>query len=156
ISSRIVEGALPFLERQRLLAVTVMGDDGFLWTSVWCGEPGFITSDDGQWVSVRPALMSASADDPVLRRLATGRDVGMLAIEVTSRRRLRLNGTVVVLAREEIRIVVRESLGNCPKYIQRREPHAVAAPLTALHGASGRLLDDERRELVERADTVFV
>src|SRR5215475_14710087 len=156
ISSRIVEGALPFLERQRLLAVTVMGDDGLLWTSVWCGEPGFITSDDGQRVNIRPALMSVPADDPVLRRLAVGRDVGMLAIEVTSRRRLRINGTVVVLAREEIRIMVRESLGNCPKYIQRREPHTVAASQAASHGASGRLLDDERRELIERVDTAFV
>src|SRR5215468_6377121 len=78
ISSRIIEGALPFLERQRLLAITVVGDDGLLWTSVWCGKPGFISSVDGQRVSIRPALMPVSADDPVLRRLAVGRDVGML------------------------------------------------------------------------------
>jgi uncharacterized protein len=156
ISSRIVAGALPFLIRQRLLAITTTGDDGFLWTSLWCGEPGFVRSGDGERVSIRPSLMSLSADDPVARRLAIGRDVGMLAIEITSRRRLRINGTVEMISRDEIRIVVRESVGNCPKYIQQRVPHSVAIPALPQPGASGHTLDDERRELVEGADTSFV
>jgi predicted pyridoxine 5'-phosphate oxidase superfamily flavin-nucleotide-binding protein len=156
ISSRIVEGALPFLERQRLLAITTAGDDSGLWTSVWCGGPGFVTSADGQRVSIRPALMSVSADDPVFRRLAIGRDVGMLAIEITSRRRLRINGTVAMITADEIRIVVRESVGNCPKYIQRRDPRTVNTPLPGSSSQSGQALDDERRELFERVDTAFV
>ena len=156
IGSRIVAGALPFLERQRLLAVTAAGADAFLWTSVWSGEPGFVTSADGQRVSIRPALMFVSADDPVVRRLDVGRDVGMLAIEMTSRRRLRINGTVELMSRDEIRIVVRESVGNCPKYIQRRVPHTVATPALPEPGGSGQTVDDERRELVERVDTAFV
>ena len=53
ISSRIVAGALSFLARQRLLALTIAADDGELWTSVWCGEPGFVTSEDGQRVIIR-------------------------------------------------------------------------------------------------------
>lgn len=156
ISSRIVEGALSFLKRQRLLAVSATGDDGLLWSSVWCGQPGFIDSIDGQLVSIRPALMWVSPDDPVLPRLAIGRDVGMLAIEMTSRRRLRVNGTVVLSGLDEIRIVVRESVGNCPKYIQRRDPRLVATPVPAEQSASGGALDEERRELVERVDTAFV
>jgi hypothetical protein len=80
----------------------------------------------------------------------------MLAIEVTSRRRLRINGTVVMMSRDDIGIGVRESVGNCPKYIQQRVPHMVAAPTLPERGASGQMLDDERRELVERVDTAFV
>jgi predicted pyridoxine 5'-phosphate oxidase superfamily flavin-nucleotide-binding protein len=157
VSPRILEGALAFLSRQRLLAVAAAGDDGWLWTSVWSGEPGFVTSGDGQRVSIMlPALMSASADDPVLPRLAVGRNVGMLAIELASRRRLRINGTVDAISRDEIRIVVRESLGNCPKYIQRRHPRNVAAPLHPTGGESGRTLDEKRRALIERVDTAFV
>src|SRR5215471_6263199 len=116
ISPRIIEGALPFLGRQRLLAVTVAGEDGLVWSSVWCGEPGFATSVDGQRVTIRLPLMSLSADDPVLPRLAVRREVGLLAIELTSRRRLRINGTVVTISGDEIQIAVRESVGNCPKY----------------------------------------
>ena len=156
ICSRIVEGALPFLGRQRLLAVATTGDNGLLWTSVWSGEPGFVISVDGQSVSILPTFMFVSPDDPVLPRLAIGRDVGMLAIELVSRRRLRINGTVEAISRDEIRIAVRESVGNCPKYIQRRQPHPVAAPVRPTRGESGRTVDEERRTLVEHVDTAFV
>src|SRR5689334_18220492 len=126
ISSQIVPGALSFLARQRLLALSAAGDDGHPWTSVWCGEPGFVQSADGQWLSILPTLMSASADDPVLSRLVTGRDLGMLAIEFASGRRLRINGKVEAISADEIGVFVRESVPNCPKYIQRRQPHDVS------------------------------
>ena len=123
ISSRIVPGALSFLARQRLLAVSAAGDDGHLWTSVWCGQPGFVRSADGQRVSILPSLMAASPDDPVLHRLSIGRDLGILGIELASRRRLRINGAVERISADEIGVLVRESVPNCPKYIQRRHPH---------------------------------
>ncbi len=157
ISSRIVPGALPFLARQRLVAVSAAGDDGHLWTSVWCGEPGFVHSADGQRVRIHASLMAASLDDPVLRRLAIGRDLGILAIEFASRRRLRISGTIEGLSADEIGVLVRESVPNCPKYIQRRHPHEVSTP-QATRGPSecGLTLDEERRAVLERADTVFV
>ena len=157
ISSRIVGGALDFLARQRLVAVTTTGDDGQLWTSVWPGEPGFVTSADGQRVSIQPRVMATSDDDPVLHRLALGRNVGVLAIELSSRRRLRINGTVDVLSPDQIRIAVRESVPNCPKYIQRRQPLDVSSDDgSQMSTRRGRALDDERRVLVEGADTAFV
>jgi hypothetical protein len=157
ISSRITTAALPFLARQRLLALTIAGDDGYLWTSVWCGQPGFVTSADGQRVSFRRALMSVSPDDPVLNRLAIGREVGMLAIELASRRRLRMNGMIGATSDEEIRIVVRESVPNCPKYIQRRQALDMSsAPASPTASESGRAVDEDRLALVESADTAFV
>jgi len=157
ISSQIVAGALPFLARQRLLAVTAAGDDGNLWTSVWGGQPGFVSSQDGRHVSIRPQLMATVPDDPVLRRLAIGREVGILAIELTSRRRLRINGMVEAVSPDEIRIAVRESVPNCPKYIQRRQPDDLSSPSASRRPVQrGRTLDDERRALLERIDTAFV
>ena len=157
ISSRIGPGALSFLARQRLVALSAAGDDGQLWTSVWCGEPGFVQSADGQRVSVLPSLMAASPDDPVLRRLAVGRDVGILAIEFASRRRLRINGTVEGISADEIGVRVRESVPNCSKYIQRRHPHEVSTtPSSRRPSEGGCTVDEERRALVERADTAFV
>jgi len=157
ISPRIVEGALPFLERQRLLAITAAGDDGFLWTSMWSGEPGFVTSVDGKRVGINLSLMSVADGDPARPRLGIGGNVGLLAIELASRRRLRINGTIEAISTGEIRIVVNESVGNCPKYIQRRLPHDVAVPPALSHSAeAGRALDEERRVLIERVDTAFV
>ena len=157
ISSRIVPGALSFLARQRLVALSAAGDDGHLWTSVWCGEPGFVHSVDGQRASILRPLMAASPDDPVLRRLVTGRDLGILAIEFASRRRLRISGTVEGISADELGVLVRESVPNCPKYIQRRHPHEISTtPSSRKPSEWGRTVDAERRALVERADTAFV
>ena len=155
IGSRIAPGALSFLARQRLIAVSIAGDDGHLWTSVWHGTPGFAHSDDGQRVDISPSMMVLSPHDPARPRALAGRGIGMLAIELESRRRLRINGTIEADASDLV-VFVRESVGNCPKYIQRREPHTVAAPVLASHSESGRTLDVARRELVERVDTAFV
>lgn len=157
VSPRIVPGALPFLAQQRLIALSIAGDDGHLWTSVWCGRSGFVRSDDGRRVMIQRALLLASPDDPVLPRLAAGRNVGLLAIELVTRRRLRINGTVERVAPDEIVIHVRESVPNCPKYIQRRRLQDVsAAPERMPSGESGHTIDDARRALIERADTAFV
>ena len=60
ISGRIAGLALPFLAQQRLLGATTTAADGQLWTSVWTGEPGFVTSGDGQRVIIQRALMPYS------------------------------------------------------------------------------------------------
>ncbi len=157
ISPQIAPGALPFLAQQRLIALSAAGDDGHLWTSVCCGEPGFVRSEDGQRVSIAPPLMSASTDDPVLRRLGVGREIGILAIELASRRRIRINGTIDGVSAAEIGVVVRESVPNCPKYIQRRQPRDTSAsPSSRRPPESGGAVDEERRSLIARADTAFV
>src|SRR4029453_8686140 len=156
IAARILPGELSFLGRQRLLALTT-SDHAHLWTSVACGEPGFATSADGQRLIIRPGLMTTSTDDPVQQRLAIGRDVGVLAIELASRRRLRINGAVEALSADEVRIVVRGSVGNCPKYTQRPQPGDVSTgEISRTSSESGSRIDDERREVIERADTAFV
>jgi predicted pyridoxine 5'-phosphate oxidase superfamily flavin-nucleotide-binding protein len=157
ISPRIVPGALPFLAEQRLIALSVTGPDAHLWTSVWCGRPGFVRSEDGERVTIRRSLTTIAPGDPVLGRLDVGRDTGLLAIELTTRRRLRINGPVERISPDEIVVRVRESVPNCPKYIQRRQPREVSAPAgPSTPSAAGHTIDDERRRLVERADTAFV
>ena len=156
IGSRIVPGALPFLAQQRLIAVSIAGDAGYLWTSVWCGAPGFVHSADGQRVGITASMIAPSSDDPVRPRAAVGRDIGMLAIDFASRRRLRINGTIEADAGELV-VLVRESAPNCPKYIQRRQSFEVSPPAAfAGTGRRGHMLDGDTRELVERADTAFV
>lgn len=157
IASRIPPGGLSFLAGQRLLALSAVGDEGRLWTSTWWGEPGFAQSTDGHRVDIAPSFSTASPEDPVLRCLSVGGDVGMLAIELESRRRLRINGTVESVSPGGIGVLVRESVGNCPKYIQRRHLHEVpTTPSRPEPVDAGRALDDERRALLERADTAFV
>src|SRR5258706_3271267 len=46
--------------------------------------------------------------------------IGVLIIELASRRRLRVNG-LAVRANDALAVTVEESFANCPKYITRRE-----------------------------------
>jgi predicted pyridoxine 5'-phosphate oxidase superfamily flavin-nucleotide-binding protein len=157
IAAQIPAGARPFLSRQRLIALSAAGDDRHLWTSVWCGEPGFVHSTDTQRLTIERGLTAASNYDPVLRRLASGRPVGTVVIDLATRRRLRINGIIETLNAAVIDIHVHESVGNCPKYIQRRElAPAAAAMSTEQTTAAGVVLDDTRRAVIERADTAFV
>jgi predicted pyridoxine 5'-phosphate oxidase superfamily flavin-nucleotide-binding protein len=157
IASRIPPAALTFLAQQRLLAVSVAGDEGHLWTTVWCGRPGFVRSADGHQVRIRSSLMAVSPGDPVAPRLAIGRDLGILAIEFASRRRLRINGTVESIAAGDITVAVRESVPNCPKYIRRRQPYDTSSETSGPRASErGRELDEARRSIIERADTAFV
>jgi predicted pyridoxine 5'-phosphate oxidase superfamily flavin-nucleotide-binding protein len=157
IADRIVPGALPFLEAQRLVAVSGAAEDGRLWASVWCGTPGFIRSTEGRHLNIRPQAMSVASDDPVWRIMGVGSDIGILAIELASRRRLRINGTVERLSSAAIDVRVRESVANCPKYIQRRRQDDVPkATMNRKSGQSGRTIDSERRASIEGADTSFV
>jgi len=157
IASRIPPGALTFLAQQRLIAVSVAGDEGHLWTTVWCGQPGFVHSADGRRVRIRSSLMAMSPGDPVAPRLAIGRDLGILAIEFVSRRRLRINGTIESISAGDITLTVRESVPNCPKYIRRRQPHETSSETSGRRASErGRELDEARRSIIERADTAFV
>jgi hypothetical protein len=155
-SPHIVPGALPFLARQRFIALSTTGDDRHLWTSGWCGHAGFVASETGERVRIDRARAMISPADPILPRLAVSRDIGMVAIEMTTRRRLRVNGIVERITADEIVVRVRESVPNCPKYIQRRDVHDVTATSAAAPLASGYTIDADLRALLERTDTAFV
>ena len=105
--------ALPFL-------VVAGGDnDGRTWVSVLDGPEGFATSPDPRHLMIGTTLAQG---DPLAASLAGGGPVGLLGIDLTTRRRNRLNGTVVAVRDEGFVVEVDQSFGNCPRYIQAREP----------------------------------
>jgi uncharacterized protein len=150
--------AIPFLAQQRMLAVGSVDTQGAVSASVLFGTPGLASSPDGRSVLLDRTRIEAGPDDPLWGHLRVDAEVGLLAIEFDSRRRLRVNGAVrgVDAARVEVR--VREAYPNCPKYIQRRtrRDDLPALPADPRPGASGVTLDAPRRRMVESADTLFV
>lgn len=157
IRDRLTTGARGFIERQGVVAVGAEAPDGTLWASLWCGEPGFVRSDPlGQRVELHSSSEYAVAGDPVRPIVRAGEPLAMLAIDLTKRARLRINGVVVGTSPTAVELAVRETFGNCVQYIQRRE-RIVASCDTAqesvLHGTA---IDADRRTLVERIDTLFV
>ena len=144
-----------FFEALPLLVVGSVDADGRLWASLLSGEPGFIRSPTAETLHVEacPAL-----GDPLADQLALGSPLGLLGIELATRRRNRANGRIVARNADSFSVHVEQSFGNCRQYIQAREP-TFDAGLRALAGpprAEGALLSAHSRELLERSDTLFI
>lgn len=125
------------------------------WASLVAAPPGFVQSPDEHTLVVRARPPAA---DPLSSSLAVGASLGLLGIELPTRRRNRANGTVVAVDAGGFRMRVEQSFGNCPKYIQRRTPRIVSAgpPVKAWAFEPGGGLDPWSRRLIGAADTLFV
>ncbi|MFC5473874.1 pyridoxamine 5'-phosphate oxidase family protein [Paraherbaspirillum soli] len=125
------------------------------WASVLVGAPGFVTSPDPEHLLIRSHAPTA---DPLHDTLALNAAIGLLGIEPHTRRRNRMNGKVEQLTAEGFKLKVDQSFGNCPKYIQARQPSLIddnaAAPQHVIH--RGERLDAAMQRLVGAADTFFI
>ncbi|HEV2268454.1 MAG TPA: pyridoxamine 5'-phosphate oxidase family protein [Steroidobacteraceae bacterium] len=116
------------------------------------GDPGFIDTPDPVTLHVR-AL--PRPDDPAAGTLRIGEDIGILGIELPTRRRNRANGVIAAIDASGFTVSVNQSFGNCPQYIQRREMSRTEVSPGRVH-AFARLEDDNARALIAKADTFFV
>jgi predicted pyridoxine 5'-phosphate oxidase superfamily flavin-nucleotide-binding protein len=141
-----------FFPLLRFVCVAVPDADGWPLATLVVGEPGFANSPD-------PARLQIGAlpapGDPVRARLQTGTSAGLLGIDLGTRRRNRLNGIVARVSAEGFEVDVRQSFGNCPRYIQVRELAPVArqpGPVTVFDEA----LPARAGELIAMSSTLFV
>jgi predicted pyridoxine 5'-phosphate oxidase superfamily flavin-nucleotide-binding protein len=161
-NSRMMYGAVPpapaaFLAQQRLLVLASVDEAGTPWASLVFGTEGFASAPSGEVVLLDRARTQILPGDTLLDNLRLGAMLGLLAIELGSRRRYRVNGFVEAVTDESIALSVREAYVNCPKYIQRRHLlQSDEAPQTSRKIARGNVLDLERQALIRSADTLFV
>ena len=117
VRSTVPPAAAEFLAEQRMLVLSAEDAAGSVWATLLTGRPGFLRAESGGvWVGARPA-----PSDPLAVSLAGHAQVGALAIDLATRRRMRVNGPAAVVE-SGLRITVEQAYPNCPKYIQRREP----------------------------------
>ena len=150
VSADIPPVAAEFLAGQQMIVLGAAADDGSVWASLLAGPAGFVTARDE-----RTILVDRLPDDPgpLAGLFEAERDVGMLAIDTGSRRRMRVNGRA---QRDGDRLVVQtqQVYANCPKYIQTRESlPAEPEPAQVQHGDS--LTADQQKQIAV-ADTFFV
>jgi len=143
---RLFFAQLPFL---------VMGsvdEQGSPWASLLAGLPGFASSPDPRRLDID---LLPFPGDPLLAALKPGAQIGVLGIELPTRRRNRMNGRIIAVGESGFSIAVDLSFGNCPQYIHQRDYLAfkpVAMP--AVETFQG--LADSARALIERADPFFI
>jgi hypothetical protein len=95
--------------------------------------------------------------DPLGTTLATGSDIGLLGIELQTRRRNRINGIVTTIDLDGFEVQVQQSFGNCPQYIQARKVETRAsqsATPNRVHALS--TLGAAEQAMITAADTFFI
>ncbi|MGM8063053.1 2Fe-2S iron-sulfur cluster-binding protein [Vogesella indigofera] len=125
------------------------------WAGLLEGEPGFIQSPDPRQLLIQAR---AAAGDPLLDCLQDGAAIGLLGIELHTRRRNRMNGQIHTLHHGGFAVQVGHAFGNCPQYIQDRA-FTFAHPLGQSYGGTVErltVLDDSARAAIMEADTFFV
>jgi len=113
ISSIIQPAAQDFLCSQRLAIASTVGTDAQVWASLLTGEPGFVQAIAEQTVRINATLVPG---DPLSENLLLQSDIGILVIDLATRRRLRLNGKAEVQPDGCIYVHTKQAYFNCPKY----------------------------------------
>ena len=153
----------PFLLDQHrefypLLPFIVIGavdPDGAPWATIRAGAPGFLQSPDPLTLTVEARR---DPTDPAESGMEDGDPVGLVGVDLLTRRRNRLNGTISRRSDDRFTVSVGQSFGNCPRYIQNRHFHWVRDP-SVQHAPTTVFsdhLDGDTRRIVEVADTFFV
>lgn len=154
----VIGPAHKFLAQLPYFVISAETKSGEIAVSVLVAEPGFISvTDDGKQIQLDLSAAAATLSDPVLACLKDTKRVGGLAIDLGTRRRLRVNGHVRELNADKLVIEVDESYPNCPKYIQKRTfTHQSKAAIKSDDVGSGESLRTAHLELITKADTFFV
>lgn len=152
IGSTIPEAAKYFISRQPFVFLASTDSRGRVWASFLTGQSGFAEALDDYTLK----LEADSIDEVLVENLKTNDQLGLLAIEFETRRRMRVNGRAWV-ADGVIYLQTEEVFSNCPKYIQSRvwektenksraaEPVLIADELTA-----------SQMDFIRQADTFII
>lgn len=126
------------------------------WASVLTGDAGFISSPDETKLDFTARPFSG---DPLGHGLQAGAPLGFVGVNPANRRRNRVNGVVTNATTNGFSIVVQQTFGNCPQYIQTRDvewTRPASAPNDATLVQRLESLDDAGRALIISSDTFFV
>lgn len=124
------------------------------WATLLEGPEGFVTSPDPQRL-----LLAASPDsqDPAAAGLQQGQAIGLLGIELHTRRRNRINGVIQQASAQGLTVAVEHAYGNCPKYIQARSYERSPEPINSRPTRQDfTALNTRTMEMIRTADTFFI
>jgi NAD(P)H-flavin reductase len=165
-----------------LMAVGTVDRQGAPWTTLWGGEQGLARALGGGVAGIRTVvaqqhdpvvetLVGQNTSGSVVREQGTGRMVSGLTIDLSTRKRVKMFGRMIAGAlgvkekeeparggatEAEIQLVLKieESLGNCPKYLNRKQ--ITPAKPTPVLVSDSPLLSSHAVALLAKADCFFV
>jgi predicted pyridoxine 5'-phosphate oxidase superfamily flavin-nucleotide-binding protein len=157
--SRVIRDFMPdqhreFFEHLPFIVTGIVDRDGQPWASMRVGEPGFMHTPDAKRLVVGAGALP---NDPSAEGFVAGASIGLLGIEPHTRRRNRANGVIARADAGGFEVDVRQSFGNCPKYIQARR--AEFAPVSSVGQQPAHrmtTLDEASIAMITNADTFFI
>lgn len=151
IRRALPDAAAAFLADQPFVIAAARDAAGRVWASLLSGPPGFAHALDERTVELAARV---APGDP-LADLPDGAQLGLLALDPATRRRMRVNGTATQRPGGGLRLEVDQVVANCPKYITERHlrtREATGRP----ERLAGSVLDERQRAWVAAADTFFI
>ena len=156
ITNEVIKGAINFIEKQPMMIVSSQDSQGHVWVSVLIGDFGFVQVPTSTSLRLDENMIRSTTEDIFYQNIQNNPSVGLLFIELTTRRRFRING-IGLRENARIEIAVQEAYPNCPKYIQRRvislPDHFQQVTATTSHGER---LGTAEQIWIKGADTLFV
>lgn len=147
-----------FFRQLPFVILGIVDKQGYPWVMPLSGSIGFITSPDNETLIVNnlPKLMNALDLD-----LSQGQKIGLLGIDLLTRRRNRVNGVIKMIdkSNKNFSIHVEQSFGNCPQYIQMRELSWQENNATSFNNKENLFsstISIAAKKLIKKADTFFI
>lgn len=159
VGQRVIRDYMPeqhrdFYAQLPFIVIGSISQNGEAWATFLEGKPGFISSPTSTRLTIAASL---PGEDPAREGVVPNASLGLLGIELHTRRRNRMNGTLLQ-TEGGLQVEVDQSFGNCPRYIQLREFTFTRAPGSHAGGTLETLpgLDAEASAMIQAADAFFV
>ena len=125
---------------------------------IW-GDEEMIDSPSPTRLQLSLAMLNMSLiQDHLHLDVRTGSKIGIVGVELSTRRRNRLNGTILHVVNNSLEISVDQSFGNCPKYIHKR----LTTKQTSLSDLSSRKIrsyskpTEKNVATISKSDTFYI
>ncbi|KAK4635827.1 hypothetical protein CLAFUW4_02052 [Fulvia fulva] len=164
-----------------LIAIGTLDKQGRPWTTLWGGRKGLSQPLGGGIIGIKTPvtgkhdpvveeLFGKEATGEVVREEGKGRMVSGLSIDLETRKRTKMYGRMIAGAltkkndevtgveeatvEAQLVLKVEQSLGNCPKYLNKKHPEM--APANPRLESDSKQLSSDAAALLEKADMFFV
>lgn len=148
----IPPAAEEFLAQRRWVVLSTVDAEGRPWASILNGAPGFVSAGPGSL----HLEASPVPGDPLGSNRSVSEFVGLIAIDLATRRRMRVNGRLDRNHHDGILIHLDQVYSNCPKYIQRRVENPRVGQPGRPETRVSTTLSEEQARWISQADTFFI
>jgi len=156
--SRVISSTLPhnvqyFLEIQSMVVIGSLDSNNRVQASVLTGNPGFIQALDERTIRIDAMTFDG---DPLIENLKKRNEIGILAIDLVNRHRLKIKGEAQI-KNGIIYVTVKRAYAQCPKYIQAREAGSIPSEsLTRQNIQHLENLSNDLQKFIATSDTFFI